>query len=321
MTSACVGACALTPGAPAAPSQEAAPCRDSLPSTVLARTTRSPRRIDAWSLVLVAKQLHPLVFVRDGAYELHVPYSEGARALAELASADAEERAEARVPRARPLPAITRHAWWGSALMSALLVVCFAVTGGRSAASPWFSAGASDASRVLSGELYRTVTALTLHADLAHLVSNASISVLVIAAVMRSTGVGLGALSVVLAGALGNWLNAYAHYSMHRSVGFSTAVFAAIGLAGALAFAEARAHPGRRRPAWTALGGSVALLAALGASEKSDVFAHLFGGMAGMALGLALGLLAVRPKSTLVQALLGASAAALVAGSWLLALR
>ena len=45
------------------------------------------------------------------------------------------------------------------------LLAFFAVTGPRAAGADWFAAGASDAERVLHGEWWRTITALTLHAD------------------------------------------------------------------------------------------------------------------------------------------------------------
>ena len=79
--------------------------------------------------------------------------------------------------------------------------------------------GASDATRVLEGEAYRTITALTLHADSAHVLSNVGFGTLVVGAVMRSTGVGVGSLLLVGAGALGNYVNAVVHASHHSSVG------------------------------------------------------------------------------------------------------
>jgi rhomboid protease GluP len=137
---------------------------------------------------------------------------------------------------------------------------------------------------------------------------------------MRSEGVGWGAALVLAAGTIGNLLNAWAHQSLHSSVGFSTAVFAAIGLLGGLSYAQARRRQRAPRPAWTALAGSLALLAALGASERSDLFAHLFGGLAGVGFGLAVGLLSWRPRTTLGQLLAAAGTATAVVAAWLTAL-
>jgi membrane associated rhomboid family serine protease len=260
------------------------------------RTSFDPRRLDAWTLVLSSKGLSSMVVAHAGTYELHVPWVERARAKRELAAADAEDRAYAGAarPQRQPAAPATRYAWLGASAIALVLSAFYAVTGPRNAGTLWFSRGASDAARVLDGEAYRAVTALTLHADAAHLISNLGIGTFVIGAVMRSKGVGVGALMVLVAGTLGNLLNAWVHAAHHSSVGFSTAVFAAIGLLGAIAYTEQRRQTRPRRPAWTALAGSVALLAALGASERSDVLAHLFGGAAGVALGLIFGALGER---------------------------
>src|SRR5229473_2344802 len=54
-----------------------------------------------------------------------------------------------------------------------LLLWSFTVTGTPAAGSPWFERGAAAAGRILAGEPWRAVTALTLHADVVHVVGNA----------------------------------------------------------------------------------------------------------------------------------------------------
>jgi membrane associated rhomboid family serine protease len=294
-----------------------------LPSTDLLRVTRDARRIDAWALVLVSKGLFPLVRVGDELFELHVPRAQAALARAELNAADSEEReaqSAVQTDAKRRRPPATRHAVLGSSLVALLLLAFFALTGPRSEEAQWFSAGASDAERVLHGEWWRTVTALTLHADTAHVLSNVGIGTFVIGAVMRSEGVGWWASLVLASGALGNWVNAWAHQTLHSSVGFSTAVFGAIGLLGGLAYVQARRRALESRPAWTALAGSLALFALLGTSERSDVLAHLFGGLAGAGLGLLVAWSEFRPRTYAGQWLAGLGAATAVVGAWLAAL-
>ena len=234
--------------------------------------------LDAWALVLVSKDFSPLIRWADDTFELHVPHDELTAAKVELDAFDVEELAAHRAAHAdaalERLPA-TRYAALGSVLMALLLLAFFAVTGPRAGGSEWFSAGASDAERVLQGEWWRAITALTLHADSAHVISNVGIGTLVVGAVMRSEGVGLGSALVVASGTLGNLVNAWAHQTLHRSVGFSTAVFGAIGILGGLAYVHGRRRAHRLRPAWTALGVGLALLAMLGSGERSDVLAHL----------------------------------------------
>lgn len=298
----------------------------AVPATMPLRLTQDARQLDGWALALISSGISPLVFWIDGAFELHVAHDDDvAAASAELDAADAEEREARRAAltdaaHARPAP--TKHATAGALLLSLLLLAFFAVTGPRVGGSAWFSAGASDAERVVHGEWWRTITALTLHSDSAHVLSNVALGTVVIGAVMRSEGVGWGAALVLASGSAGNLVNAWMHQTLHRSVGFSTAVFGAIGILGGLAYVHDRRRLSRLRPAWTALAGAIALLAMLGASEKSnvDVLAHLFGALAGLSLGLLVAWTRWKPTTTAGQWFAGIATAASVYGAWLLAL-
>ena len=294
--------------------------------TALLRVTDDPRRLDVWALALTSRGFSPLVYWADGTFELHLAHGDDvAAARADLDATDDEEREAKRAllaDAARAQPPVSKHASTGAVLVSVLLLAFFALTGPRAGGSAWFAAGASDAERVLSGDWWRAVTALTLHADSAHVLSNVGIGTLVVGAVMRSEGVGWGAALVLASGTAGNLVNAWVHQTLHSSVGFSTAVFGAIGILGGLAYVHGRRRSGPRRPAWTALAGSIALLALLGTSEKSnvDMLAHLFGALAGLGLGLTVAWTRWRPKTARGQWLSGLSVAATVCGAWLIAL-
>jgi membrane associated rhomboid family serine protease len=258
-------------------------------------------------------------------FELYVAAHDFAFAEAELNAIDREERDARRAAAADAAiarPQLSKHATLGAVVVALLLLAFFAVTGPRADGELWFAAGASDAARVLQGEWWRTVTALTLHADSAHVISNVGIGTLVIASVMRAEGVGFGSVLVLASGTAGNLVNAWVHQTLHRSVGFSTAVFGAIGILGGLAFIDARRHVRPRRPAWTALAGTLALLALLGMSEQGsvDVLAHVFGAGAGLGLGVLSAWLQARPKSSSGQWLAGTGALAAVFTSWWIAL-
>jgi membrane associated rhomboid family serine protease len=80
--------------------------------------------------------------------------------------------------------------------------------------------------RVMAGEWWRAVTALTLHADAPHVGGNAVAIGVLMTAVCWHLGPGLGAWLLLLAGAAGNLLTAAVHGGGHSSVGASTAVFA-----------------------------------------------------------------------------------------------
>lgn len=289
------------------------------------RVTHNLHQLDAWTLTLSSRGISSRAHASDGTFELYVAAHDVELAKAELDAIDREERDARRAAAAdaavvRPQP--SKHATLGAVVVALLLLAFYAITGPRADGGLWFAAGASDAERVLHGEWWRAVTALTLHADSAHVISNVGIGTLVIAAVMRSEGVGFGSALVLASGTAGNLVNAWAHETLHRSVGFSTAVFGAFGILGGLAFVDARRHIKPRMPAWTALAGTLALLALFGMSENGnvDVLAHVFGAGAGLCLGLLSAWLQARPKSSSGQWLAGTAALAAVFTSWWIAL-
>jgi membrane associated rhomboid family serine protease len=207
-------------------------------------------------------------------------------------------------------------------LVMLLLVLFYVVTGPASASSGWFARGTASSQRILHGEIWRTVTALTLHADTLHVLGNALTGSIFLSAVNRRLGDGRGPLLVIVAGALGNGLNALWHRGGHLSIGASTAVFAAVGILVATQLsADHRAGPRSWFERAAPIVGGLALLGMLGASPHSDLHAHLFGLIAGLAVGLAATLF-VRPKksSPLVQIASALLAIAIVIVSWSVAL-
>jgi membrane associated rhomboid family serine protease len=149
----------------------------------------------------------------------------------------------------------------------------------------WMRLGALDVyrTRVLH-EWYRTATALCLHADGLHLAGNVVAGFLLLSLLCRRTGFGAGLFLTVLGGVLGNVCNALYRPPHFSSVGFSTALFACLGLLAGIQSLE----EGRRawRKALLPLGAGAGLFAMLGtAGERVDYAAHLFGMAAGLGLG------------------------------------
>jgi membrane associated rhomboid family serine protease len=183
-----------------------------------------------------------------------------------------------------------------------------------------YAAGELDATRVRAGELARVVTALCLHADPAHAIGNAIATAIFVSAAGDWIGPGLALLLTLLSGAIGNSLAAALDAS-HRAIGFSTATFGALGLSAVFGFvARYRDHIARRR-AWLVLGAGVALLALLGAGERSDLLAHLLGLGAGGALGAGIARMPRRTVRAGGEIAMAALALLLVAASWILQLR
>jgi len=278
------------------------------------RTLRAARQrsaVEEWALVLAAAGIAHRVARGAGTWRLLVAARDADRSVAALNAYDAERSAPAgeEAPEYGPT--------YAGVLVAVLLVAFYGATGPADPGGAWARAGSASAELIVRGQVWRAVTALTLHANPAHLLGNAVACAVFVTAAGRALGPGLGGSLVLVAGAGGNVLNAFLHGAHHSGVGASTAVFGAIGVLGGLQFGRKR----RRRGAWLPVAGSLALLAMLGSDPEADIVAHLFGLLVGGALGVAAALLVARPPGRLAQWALAFGALAAVAGSWLVALR
>lgn len=149
----------------------------------------------------------------------------------------------------------------------------------------WQNFGAS-AARINDGELFRTITALMLHADYSHLAGNMLGMAIFGTAVAQVAGWGVGFLLILLAGTFGNLINAIMIQDNHLSIGASTAVFGAVGILSAYQFVRKRKKGGHRSRPWLPILGGIALLGFLGTGARVDLGAHLFGFLAGLIVGV-----------------------------------
>ena len=174
--------------------------------------------------------------------------------------------------------------------------------------------GAS-ASHILQGEVWRTVTALTLHSNALHLAGNMLGIALFGSAVCAIAGWGVGGMMILASGSLGNMANALFYETGHVSIGASTAVFGALGVLAAYQFLSKIKHRRQRIKAWVPLAGGLALLAILGSDAGSDIMAHLFGFLSGILLGLGYAFADIRPRRIWQFLALGC-VLVLLAGAW-----
>ena len=243
---------------------------------------------------------HGLVVLAIGEAFCLVPSAAGFRLLVEPAAlAAAREQLECFERESvgwppRPVveePGPERKFGWFTPLLWALAVMavfwCQRRWPGRLEA-----AGVLDAQAVFDrGDWWRPVTALFLHADLGHLVSNLMSGYFALGAMVSTLGRRRGWLLVALASVAGNLAVAALNYpGPYRSLGASTTIFASLGLltgrAVGVLHQPGRAHPWRAVVAPLAAG--VALLGLFGAGGlQTDVGAHLCGFAAGLALGFA----------------------------------
>jgi membrane associated rhomboid family serine protease len=158
----------------------------------------------------------------------------------------------------------------------------------------WTGVGVLDTQAVFErGEWWRALSALFLHADIGHLVSNLVSGLFVFCAVVSTMGVKRGWLLLAAAAVAGNVAAAAAKYpAAYRSLGASTAIFAAVGLltGRALRIVVDVKHPRRWKALFVPFAAGVTVLALFGAGgQQVDVLAHVTGFGAGLVLGFAIG--------------------------------
>jgi membrane associated rhomboid family serine protease len=202
-----------------------------------------------------------------------------------------------------------------------LIAVTFAVLAGAGD-NNWKSAGVLDAGFLDRGEWWRVLTALTLHGDVLHLLSNLAFGALFGYPAARLFGPGVAWLLILAGAGLAYGVDALLHPPQHHLLGASTAVFTALGLVASYGW---RRHlqnwsPWTRRSAPLVAG--IALLAFTGTGgENTDILAHL----AGFVVGTGIGALCARltmpaPGYFRVQWIAGLAALALLSLAWTLAL-
>jgi len=279
------------------------------------RVTPERHQADEWAIVLAAGNIPHRLRSRLDGWALIVAARDAEAAREALDAYDRENIADTADVGTDAVAPIRGAAVVGVAV-GLLLIGFFAVTGTRAGHSTWFERGSADAGRIVAGEWWRTVTALTLHADVPHVIGNAGASAVLVGAVSQQLGPGVGLCALLLAGAGGNALTAVAHGAHHDSVGASTAMFGAIGILAATRVMSRRRRPAARKP-WMVVAASLALLALLGTSPGSDILAHLFGLLLGGAVGLAAALTLPRSVRPPVQWAFAVAGLAVVVGAWL----
>ena len=300
---------------------------DTEPGTALVplRSTGNVELMDAWALVLASQGIEHLVQrnAADGGLTLWTAEADRERAVRALALSDRDRH---ELASADVAPAPDQGPSAAGLAFVAVIVAFYLVTGPRDGADRgrWFHEGSAVAERILGGEAWRATTALTLHADPAHVAGNAVAALIFVTAVGRWLGSGVALLLTLLTGVGGNLLVALAYGSHHNSVGASTATFGALGLLGGLQvvrWLRGGSRLGRRRRVLSIVAACLGVFAMLGVGERSDVLAHLFGLGIGLALGAGVGRGVRLPLPAAIRYGSGALAGGLLVACWWLAFR
>jgi len=254
---------------------------------------------------------------------LLVPSDRLGQALRELQDYE-ETNADWPPPAAAPVHEETPGAVLWTGFLMVLLFAFHLVTGPVDDGGAFFEPGLLDVSRVLDGEWWRTITALTLHADFSHVAANILALLALGIAASHQLGPGL-AWTLALAGGIGgNYLEALVTNAGRRSLGASTMVFALLALLAALRFVGIWRKQGRPSSVWArswlppfaALGA----LGFLGTSHGSDIAGHTLGFVAGLGLGVVVAFLPNHRPGDAWQVPLCVLPLALIAWAWHLAL-
>ena len=270
------------------------------------------------SLVLAAAQIPHQVLHDQGGSIIVVPAEHSAHASDEIAIYD-----EANPPVVAKPRKTVRYQNAMPGIAAYVLVVCGVawLAGSSAFGENWFLAGRVDGVLIRAGELWRIVTALTLHTGLGHLAGNLVFGALFGLFAGRILGSGVAWFAIVTTGALGNLLNTLVLSPDHRSIGASTAVFAALGIVAGYVWRGKLMSQERWVYRNGPIVGGLALLMYTGTGDKNtDIGAHLFGFLCGFGGGILLTLARDRILEDRWQWLGGAAALALILGAWSVAL-
>jgi len=250
-----------------------------LPHLPVCRRHQLRRKTQEWQLLLDARGIPCHRVYSLYRWSLHVPEPFHPLAMDEIRKSEKENAAW---PPAAPTYLHYRNQWITLGILT-LLALFHIVT--QSTEIPWKELGSAHSLLISKGEWWRTITALTLHTDTVHLAGNLALGGILASRHCKETGSAIGWLSILLTAALANYINAELHNPMHRAIGASTAVFAVLGLIAGRRILKPYSKKMKLVPVAAAIG----LLGLLGTSgENTDIGAHLWGFICGLAGGLVL---------------------------------
>lgn len=235
-----------------------------------------------WSLTLASQRIeHSIVYLADSQrWGVFVPEMEASRAGHHIESYCRECAAAPPRPRRPRVAEATLRLFHPTLVFWSvfLIAVHWSAEGARGDLK---DLGVMDSERVAQGEWFRLFSAVTLHADVEHLVGNLVGGFLFVGAAATQWGVGLALLLSYLAGASGNALGWGLYEPPHQSLGASGMVFGALGLCLATPYFRTPGTGWRRR----AVAATVMLFALFGLDPSSDVVAHVGGLLGGVVIG------------------------------------
>jgi membrane associated rhomboid family serine protease len=148
--------------------------------------------------------------------------------------------------------------------------------------------GRMDSAAVHRGQWWRLFTAVTLHADLAHLMANVTFGVLMLGLAMARFGPGVTLLLAYVAGAFGNLFGLWLYPKAYFGVGASGMMMGALGLLCVHSIGLWRRNPKAARYIVSGVVAGILLFVMFGLNPSSDILAHFGGFISGIFFGLLL---------------------------------
>lgn len=276
----------------------------------------SPERARAWSLVLSSMRIPHAIEAEEGG-RVSIRVREAHREAAERQirlwrrEHDLARRAEGGTGRASQALPLT-------GLYCVLVLLGLHLVSEGRYQGDMLEAGSLAVGKVMQGEYWRLMTAMTLHADWGHLFSNMFFGWIVLTALAMLVGSGRAVVLALSGGLVANIVNVCVHTSQYTALGFSNAVFSLLGALVCVQWRQ-RSACGEGRGGRLIVGAGIALFALVGLSEGSDLTGHLVGLVFGMSAALVFGKREVRRRSISDVVCLGVACVS-VAASWVFAL-
>jgi membrane associated rhomboid family serine protease len=280
------------------------------------KKSQSREKVEEWALVLSASSIPHQIDQEGGEWVIYISRLDLARSEQIIDQYEKENRGWSSKPAVKQLYKKT----FSGLVVAFLLLAFYWFIRADNSWMLWFQVGNASAELIMRGELWRAATALFLHADNLHILSNVISCVVFCSVVCRLYGFGLGWILILISGITGNLLTAFFYRTGHYSVGASTAIFGAVGLIGAWRFIFWRSHPFSRKRAWIYIVVVLILLGILGVGRNADILAHLFGGMSGCVFGILAAKLIRHPLPMKRQYILAGFSVLIAGVSWVLAL-
>ncbi|MEA2011645.1 MAG: rhomboid family intramembrane serine protease [Verrucomicrobiota bacterium] len=211
---------------------------------------------------------------------------------------------------------------WSAYYICLCMIAFHVITGPANGNSQWIIAGRMSAQAVMDGQLWRTVTALTLHADFVHVCSNSLFLIIFSSYLCSFIKPGITWLFLLFTGIFGNYLSVFFYSEPHYAVGSSTLVFGALGMLGMIRLLERRTSEKQlnRKQYFIPMIAALALLCLNGTGINADIAAHFSGFFSGMILGFPFFSLKKYAENILLQTVCAFSTFFVLFSAWFIAL-